>query len=215
MDKSSGLDVTSSTTSVDNGSDLDETSSTTSEVRGIGLSCERHPGGANDDITTAKHLSDESKDGLSDTLGSKGLVSACLVSESQTAFSVCSAPKPVTEATVCSPSVSRSKHHSRKRPTRALLGHVELAAGRGPQTRARTRAEASRSFPGRQRPRPYSNSEDEFLRDLMHRKLSWEEIEKEFGRRFAGRDRKSLQGRWSRNLKFEARPATCSKPKGK
>ncbi|CEL09519.1 hypothetical protein ASPCAL12654 [Aspergillus calidoustus] len=206
--------------SVDNRSGLDGTSSTTSQLRGIGLSCEGHAGDADDGrngkIVPTKHLFDGSKGVLSATLGSKvPIASRQLLEDSLIPFIECRGPRPVVETTLSSPSVSQSNRHSRKRPTRTLLGHVELAAGRGPQTRARTKAEASRSFPSLQRARPYSDSEDEFLRELMHRKLSWEGIVNEFGRRFAGRDRKSLQGRWSRNLKFEARPPTCSKPRGR
>jgi hypothetical protein len=134
VDNSSGLDGTSSTTSVDNGSDLDEISSTTSEVRGIGLSCERHPGGANDGIATAKHLSDESMGSLFDTLGSKGLVSACLVSESQTAFSVCSAPSLLLRLLfVAHLSLGQSIIPERGPRAPCWGTHVELAAGKGPE----------------------------------------------------------------------------------
>ncbi len=197
---------------------LDETSSTTSEGRCIGLSCESLPGDAddadddrNDDIHPTKHLSDGSEGGLSDTLGPKGLLSSCqLVEEPQITFSGCRGPQPVTETTVCSPSKnSRSKRHSRKKPAHAVLGYAELAAGGGPRTRARARAEASASFLSCRRSRPYSDAEDELLCELVNRKLQWEQIEEEFGRRFAGRDRKSLQGRWSRNLKFVTRSAKC------
>ncbi|KAL4779925.1 hypothetical protein BJX76DRAFT_364805 [Aspergillus varians] len=188
--------------SVDNRLDLDGTSSTTSEVRGTGLSY--------NDIATAKHLTDGSKGGLSDTLGSKGLVAACLVGESQTAFSGCSAPQPVTEATMCIPfRTSRSKRHNGEKPTSNILGYADFAAGRGPRTRARARAESSRSFPNRQRARPYSEAEDTLLRELVDRRLQWEQIEEAFGRRFAGRDLKSLQGHWSRNLKFVTQSAKC------
>ncbi|KAL4980566.1 hypothetical protein BDW66DRAFT_35052 [Aspergillus desertorum] len=48
----------------------------------------------------------------------------------------------------------------------------------------------------------------------MPRKLQWEEIEKEFGQRFPGRDRKSLQGCWSRNLKFVNPSAKCLRTRG-
>ncbi|KAL4936187.1 hypothetical protein BDV06DRAFT_111890 [Aspergillus oleicola] len=202
---------------------LDETSSTTSEGRCIGLSCESLPGDAddadddrNDDIHPTKHLSDGSEGGLSDTLGPKGLLSSCqLVEEPQTTFSGCRGPQPVTETTVCSPSEnSRSKRHSRKKPAYIVLGYAELAAGRGPRTRARARAEASASFLSCRRSRPYSDAEDELLCELVNRKLQWEQIEEEFGRRFAGRDRKSLQGRWSRNLKFVTRSAKCLTTRG-
>jgi hypothetical protein len=152
---------------------------------------------------------------LSDILGPKvSIASRQLVEVSQIPFSGFRGPQPVTETTLCSPSVSRSKRRSRKRPTRALLGLAELAADRGPRTRARTRAEACRSSPSRQQARPYSVAEDELLRELMHRKLRWEEIEEEFGRRFARKDRKSLQGRWSRNLKFVTPSAKCLKTRG-
>ncbi|KAL4935373.1 hypothetical protein BDV06DRAFT_217472 [Aspergillus oleicola] len=205
--------------SVDNRSGLDGVSSTTSQLCGIGLSCDVHPGdafdGRNGKIGPTKNLPG-SKGVLSDITGPMVPITSCqLVEVSQIPFSGYQGPQPVIEAALCSSSVSRPKRHSQERPTRTLLGHAKLATGRGPRTRARTRAEASPSFPSRQRARPYSDSEDEFLRELVYRKLSWEGIEEEFGRRFAGRDWKSLQGRWSRNLKFEAQPATCSRLRGK
>ncbi|RDH26737.1 hypothetical protein BDQ94DRAFT_164233 [Aspergillus welwitschiae] len=198
---------------VDNGS---ETSSATSKVRGIGVPGESHPNvagnGRNGQISPMIPLSDGSKSGSSDTLGSEDPMASCqLDKESQATSSGCRGPQPVTETTVCSPSrISRSKCHRRKEPACSRLGYAELATGRGPLTRARARAEASRSFPSRQRARPYSDAEDELLRKLVYRKHEWERIEEEFGRRFTGRDLKSLQRRWSRYLKFEARPVTCS-----
>lgn len=79
----------------------------------------------------------------------------------------------------------------------------------GPRTRARARSEAaskpirdlysSRRSP--RRARPYSGVEDDLLRDLMDQGLSWDEVGKSFGQRFAGRDLRSLQMRWSRSLK--------------
>ncbi|KAL4781671.1 hypothetical protein BJX76DRAFT_350001 [Aspergillus varians] len=67
----------SATLRVDNGLDLNETCLTTSKVRGIDLSCERHHDDANDHIAI-KYLSDGSKGGMPGTLGSKGLIPACL-----------------------------------------------------------------------------------------------------------------------------------------
>ncbi|KKK19948.1 hypothetical protein ARAM_007591 [Aspergillus rambellii] len=162
-------------------------------------------------------LSDGSKSGLSNMLGLLDLMASCqLDEESQVNSSGCRGPQPMTETIVCSPSrIFWSKCHRRKEPACSVLGYAELATGRGPRTRARARAEASRSFPSRQRGRPYSDAEDALLRELVYRKLEWEHIEEEFGRRFTGRDLKSLQRRWSRHLKFEARPVTCSKPRGK
>ncbi|KAL3488205.1 hypothetical protein BJX62DRAFT_227461 [Aspergillus germanicus] len=157
--------------SVDNRSGLNRTISSTSQLPGIGLSC-----------------------GVL-------IASRRLVEGSQIPFSGPQGPQPVTETTLCSPSVSRSKRRSRKRPTRALLGHAELAADRGPRTRAMTRAEAS-------------HSKDKLLRELMHRKLSWEEIKVEFSQMFAGRDRKLLQGRWLRYLKFVTPLAKCLRTRG-
>jgi hypothetical protein len=203
--------------SVDNRSGLNERSSTKSKVRVMGVSYENHPGDTEDDQNDGKHLSHGSKGGLSDILGPKGLVASCqLVGESHTTFSECSSPQSVTETTVCSPSrIFRSKYQNRKQPASTILEYVQIAADRGSRTRARARAEASYLFSSRQRARPYSNAEGELLRELMHRKLQWEQIEEEFSQRFAGRNLKSLQGRWSRKLKFEARPATSSKPRNK
>ncbi|GKZ75217.1 hypothetical protein AnigIFM60653_002609 [Aspergillus niger] len=201
---------------MDNGS---EKSSATSKVRGIGVPGESLSDvagdGRNGEISPMIPLSDGSKSGLSDTLGSEGPMASCQLDEESQAASGCRGPQPMTETTVCSPSrISRSKCHRRKEPACSMLGYAELATGRGPRTRARARAEASRSFPSRQRGRPYSDAEDELLRELVYRKIEWEHIEEEFGRRFTGRDLKSLQRRWSRNLKFEARPVTCSKRRG-
>ncbi|KAL4976353.1 hypothetical protein BDW66DRAFT_166480 [Aspergillus desertorum] len=199
------------------------TSSTISKIRGTGVLHEGHIGdtenGRQNKIGPAKDLADESKGGLSNILELKGQVaSCCLVEELHTTFCGCSSPQPVTKTTVCSPSrIFQSKHYSRKRPAYTISGYVQIAADGGPLTRARARAraEASCSPPSRKRARPYSDAEDKLLRELMHRRLQWEQIEEEFGRKFAGRDLKSLQGRWSRKLKFEAQPAACSKPKGK
>ncbi|GFF70941.1 conserved hypothetical protein [Aspergillus lentulus] len=43
--------------------------------------------------------------------------------------------------------------------------------------------------------------------------LAWEEIEKEFGLRFAKKTMRSLQMRWSRKLKLTAPSTRCSKRK--
>ncbi|RDH26293.1 hypothetical protein BDQ94DRAFT_164598 [Aspergillus welwitschiae] len=193
-----------------------ETSSAASKVRGISVPGESQPDVADDgrsgEISPMIPLSDGSKSGLSNMLGSEDSMASCqLDEESQVTFSGCRGLQPVTETTVYSPSrISRSKCHRRKEPACSMLGYAELATGRGPRTRARARAEASRSFPSRHRGRPYSDAEDALLRELVYRKLEWEHIEEEFGRRFTGRDLKSLQRRWSRNLKFEARPVTSS-----
>lgn len=47
------------------------------------------------------------------------------------------------------------------------------------------------------RTRLYSEAEDDLLRNLMDQGLSWYEVKKSFGHRFAGRDLRSLQMRWS------------------
>jgi hypothetical protein len=92
---------------MDNRSGLDGTSSTTSQLPGIGLSCEGHPGdaddGRDDKISPKKHLSDGCKGVLSDTLGPKGLIaSRQLVEESQIPLSGCRG-QPMAETTLCSP----------------------------------------------------------------------------------------------------------------
>ena len=115
---------------MDNWSGLDGTSSTTSQLPGIGVSCEGHPGdaddGRDDKISPKEHLSDGCKGVLSDTLGPKGLItSRQLVEESQIPLS------GPAETTLCSPcGTSRSERCSRKKPMPTILGHTELAAGR-------------------------------------------------------------------------------------
>ena len=208
--------------SVDNWPGLNQTSSSTAKSHEIGQSCESHPvdadDGRDDDIDPTGPLSDGSKGSLSGCLGSNSPVASCqLVGESQTTFSECSSPQSVAETTMCTPPrPSRSRRHSRKKVASTMAGYTELAAGRGPRTRARARAEASRLHPSRQQARPYSDAEDELLSELIRRKLQWEEIEKEFGQRFAGRDRKSLQGRWSRTLKYvKNSSAKCLRTRGR
>ncbi|KAF7155561.1 hypothetical protein CNMCM6106_004707 [Aspergillus hiratsukae] len=109
---------------------------------------------------------------------------------------------------------ARSNPTSRKRPASAALEtDGELS---GPRTRARARAEASKassSMPTPHSARPYSAPEDEALQKLVARGLAWEEIEKEFGLRFTKRTSRSLQMRWSRNLKLTAPSTRCSKRK--
>ncbi|KAL3468704.1 hypothetical protein BJX99DRAFT_252523 [Aspergillus californicus] len=152
-----------------------------------------HSGG--DGNGPMNHLSNGSEGELSKTLGPTLAASCQLVGSQLT--------QPVTETTLCTVSQTpRPKRLNRKRPACTVLRY------------ARTRAEASCSFSSCRRTRPYSNIEDELLRKLVHRKLPWEQIEKEFGQYFAGRDLKSLQGRWSRSMKFVARPARYSKRRG-
>ncbi|KAL3435033.1 hypothetical protein BDV09DRAFT_204355 [Aspergillus tetrazonus] len=202
--------------SVDDRSGLNETSSTTPNDCGISLSCVSHPGDVddirNDDTDPTKIPSDGSEGDLSGIL--RPIASCQPSEESETISSGCSGSQPVTETAACSSfKISRSKCHSRKKPACAFSGYAELAAGRGPRTRARTRAEASDLSSRCRRAQAYSDIEDELLRKLVHKGLSWELIEEEFGRNFAGRDRKSLQGRW-RNLKFAVRPTRCSRRRG-
>ncbi|RHZ43721.1 SANT/Myb-like DNA-binding domain-containing protein [Aspergillus thermomutatus] len=111
---------------------------------------------------------------------------------------------------------TRSNPTSQKRPASATLETDGEASG--PRTRARARAraeasEASSSLPTPRSARPYSAAEDEVLQKLVARGLAWEEIEKEFGLRFAKRTSRSLQMRWSRNLKLTAPSTRCSKRK--
>ncbi|KAE8374692.1 hypothetical protein BDV26DRAFT_34525 [Aspergillus bertholletiae] len=102
----------------------------------------------------------------------------------------------------------------RKRPASAAL-ETGIETRSGPRTRARVRAEArdeaSRCFPTSRRVQPYSTAEGELLRKLVVRGLPWEQIENEFGQVFARRNARSLQMRWSRNLKFAVRPGRLSK----
>jgi hypothetical protein len=81
---------------------------------------------------------------------------------------------------------ARSKATNRKRPALAALETDGKASG--PRTRARARAEASEassSVPNPRGTRPYSAAEDGILQKLVARGLAWDEIEKEFGLRFA------------------------------
>lgn len=108
----------------------------------------------------------------------------------------------------------RSNPSSRNRPACAALETDGGASG--PRTRARARAEATEEFSSlstSRSARPYSAAEDEVLQNLVARGLAWEEIEKEFGLRFAKRTSRSLQMRWSRILKLTALSTRCSKRK--
>lgn len=123
-----------------------------------------------------------------------------------------------TGSSMCIKSESaRSKPIRRKRPAGAALETDEKASG--PQTRARARAEASEAseasspLPIAHSARPYSAAEDDILEILVARGLAWEEIEKEFGLRFAKRTMRCLQMRWSRKLKRTAPSTRCSKRK--
>ncbi|KAH1304979.1 hypothetical protein KXX54_007925 [Aspergillus fumigatus] len=123
-----------------------------------------------------------------------------------------------TGSSMCiKPESARSKPIRRKRPAGAALETDEKASG--PQTRARARAEASEAseasspLPIARSARPYSAAEDDILQTLVARGLAWEEIEKEFGLRFAKRTMRSLQMRWSRKLKLTAPSTRCSKRK--
>ncbi|KAB8069211.1 hypothetical protein BDV29DRAFT_57269 [Aspergillus leporis] len=117
------------------------------------------------------------------------------------------------------PSIRHSTENSRPPASRKRLACATLETGvettSGPRTRARVkseaRAEASPSFPTSRRVQPYSTAEDELLGKLVARGLPWEQIEKEFGQVFPGRNVRSLQLRWSRNLKSAARSTRCSK----
>lgn len=109
---------------------------------------------------------------------------------------------------------ARSNPTSRKRPASASLETDGEASG--PRTRARARAEASKASTSSstlRSARPYSATEDDALQKLVARGLAWEEIEKEFGLRFAKRTSRSLQMRWSRNLKLTAPSTRCSNRK--
>ncbi|KAH2790300.1 hypothetical protein KXW39_002471 [Aspergillus fumigatus] len=123
-----------------------------------------------------------------------------------------------TGSSMCiKPESARSKPIRRKRPAGAALETDEKASG--PQTRARARAEASEAseasspLPIARSARPYSAAEDDILEILVARGLAWEEIEKEFGLRFAKRTMRCLQMRWSRKLKRTAPSTRCSKRK--
>ncbi|KAL4991131.1 hypothetical protein BDW68DRAFT_185115 [Aspergillus falconensis] len=127
------------------GSCLDKTSSIISQLLGFSLSCETQldntNNGCNDKISPTKYLSD-------------GKLQIPLSGYQD---------QPMSKTTICSPSgISQSKYYCRKRPIHTILGHTELAVGRGPQTRIRIR------------PHPYLDAE------LIYRKLQWEEIEKGF-----------------------------------
>ncbi|KAL4871633.1 hypothetical protein BDV12DRAFT_25334 [Aspergillus spectabilis] len=198
----------------DDGSCHEEPSSATSEVNETGpRSCERRLGDRDDadkyDNGPTKHLTDRSKGGFSETLGPKTLpTSGPLVDESQPSLSGCRSTEPVTETIMCSmPQISQSKYRNQRKLACTVLKYTEAAAPGGPRTRARARAEATRSFSGRSRARPFSDVEDELLLKLVGRKLAWKQIKEVFGQRFTGRNMKSLQGRWSRKLKFLAHPA--------
>lgn len=187
----------------DDGSCHDEASATASEDHGTGSwPCGSYASDTDDvgqyDNCQTKHLTDGSKDGLSDTL----------VEESQRSLSGNENAQRVTAISICStPQIPQPTFRSQKKPAYTVPRYTEGAAPGGPRTRARARAEASRPFSIRRRSRPFSAVEDELLRELVGRKLAWERIEEEFGHRFAGRGLKSLQGRWSRKLKFLACPA--------
>ncbi|KAH1437680.1 hypothetical protein KXX32_001614 [Aspergillus fumigatus] len=123
-----------------------------------------------------------------------------------------------TGSSMCiKPESAPSKPIGRKRPAGAASETDEKASG--PQTRARARAEASEAseasspLPIARSARPYSVAEDDILQTLVARGLAWEEIEKEFGLRFAKRTMRSLQMRWSRKLKLTAPSTRCSKRK--
>lgn len=98
----------------------------------------------------------------------------------------------------------------RKRLANAGL-KIGAEATSGPWTRARVRAEASRSFPTSCKAQSYSATEDELLRKLVGRGLPWKQIEMEFGQDFSGRNLRSLKVCWSRYLKFAARSERLSK----
>lgn len=96
-----------------------------------------------------------------------------------------------------------------------------IKTARGPRTRTKARAEAATvcEFDSSRHPscrtRLYSRAEDDLLRNLMDQGLSWDEVEKSFGQRFAGRELRSLQMRWSTILKFTlpSLSTRCSKRK--
>jgi len=186
----------------DDGPCHDEASATASEDHGRGSwSCGSYASDTDDvgqyDNGQTKHLTDGSKDGLSDTL----------VEESQPSLSGNENAQRVTAISICStPQIPQPTFRSQKKPAYTVPRYTEGAAPGGPRTRARARAEASRPFSVRRRSRPVSAVEDALLRELVGRKLAWERIEEEFGHRFAGRGLHSLQGRWSRKLKFLACP---------
>ncbi|KAF3009014.1 hypothetical protein E8E15_002252 [Penicillium rubens] len=197
----------------DDGSCPDEASATASEDHGTGswscgsYTCDTDDVGQYDNDQT-KHLTDGRKDGSSDTLGPDTLAaSGLLVEESQPSLSGNENTHRVTEISICStPQIPQPTFRSQKKPACIVSRDTEGAAPGGPRTRARARAEAS-LFSVRRRGRPFSAVEDALLRELVGRKLAWERIEQEFGRTFAERGLKSLQGRWSRKLKFLACPA--------
>ncbi|KAB8227553.1 uncharacterized protein BDW43DRAFT_316728 [Aspergillus alliaceus] len=72
----------------------------------------------------------------------------------------------------------------------------------GPLTRARARAKALCTFPTSRKTQPYSAIEDDRLRELVEKGLTWEQIWMISGQQFAGRTLRSLQMRWSRNLRY-------------
>ncbi|KAF7590268.1 hypothetical protein BBP40_003106 [Aspergillus hancockii] len=98
---------------------------------------------------------------------------------------------------------------SRKRSASAAL-ETETDTPCGPRTRARAGAEAFHSFSTSHKGQPYSTVEDKRLRKLVERGLPWDQIWMIFGEHFAGRTLKSLQVRWSRHLRYAARPAKRS-----
>ena len=163
--------------SMDNWPGLNQTSSSTAKSHEIGQSCKSHPvdadNGWDDDINPTGPLSDGSKGSLSGCLGLNSPVTSCqLVRESQTTFSEYSRPQSVAETTMYTPPrPSRSRRHSWKKVASTMAGYTELAAGRGPRTRARARAEASCLYPSHQQARPYSDAEDKLLSELIRRKL--------------------------------------------
>ncbi|KAL3469048.1 hypothetical protein BJX99DRAFT_88769 [Aspergillus californicus] len=199
----------------DDGPCHDKLSATASEVHGTGSwSCETFVGDTADvdkyGIGPTKPFTNGSKGGLSDTLVSKTLPASGLmvVEGSQPSLPVCASAEPVAETTMCSTSrISQLNHRNQKKPACTVFRYTEVAVPGGPRTRARARAEAFCSLSSRRRARQFSNAEDELLRELAGKRLAWEQIEEEFGQKFVGRDLKSLQGRWSRKLKFLARPA--------
>ncbi|GKZ33055.1 hypothetical protein AbraIFM66950_002774 [Aspergillus brasiliensis] len=198
-----------------------ETRPAASEVHGTDLwSCESRPcnttdGDKDGELLPTRHSADGSKSGLLDILGPKTLpVSSQLVEESQ-ALSGGEGSQPVTETIMGSTSkILRPKRHNRKKAASPVLERAEVATARPPRTRARARAEASSHLSHNRAVRLYSAAEDDLLRNLVLRGLPWEQIEHEFGPEFAKRGKKSLQGRWSKNLKFLARPAGYSNRRG-
>jgi hypothetical protein len=86
----------------------------------------------------------------------------------------------------------------------------EIKTACGPRTRARARAEASHSLPTSRKTQHYSASEDDRLRELVGKGLTWEQIWMIFGQQFTGRTLRSLQVRWSRKLRYATRPVKRS-----